>query len=85
MPNIECGNKIYTINDNRVTSIRSAVKSRKKRNKIQKNKTNKWSKLLIRCKGVSYNKFLKSDYWRAVRQIVLKRDGYRCVFCGETK
>ena len=28
------------------------------------------------------NKYLKSDAWKRKRYVVLKRDNWRCVFCG---
>ena len=29
-----------------------------------------------------YNQYLKSDEWRRKRYVVLKRDNWRCVYCG---
>lgn len=29
------------------------------------------------------NMYLKSDAWRRKRYVVLKRDNWRCVYCGE--
>ena len=29
------------------------------------------------------NKYLKSDEWRRKRYVVLKRDNWRCVYCGQ--
>jgi len=32
-----------------------------------------------------YSEFLKSEYWEQVRNIVLKRDGYKCTKCKNKK
>jgi len=32
-------------------------------------------------KSTDYNLFLKSDYWKKVRLLVLERDKYRCQIC----
>jgi len=29
------------------------------------------------------NKYLKSDEWKRKRYVVLKRDNWRCVYCGD--
>ena len=29
-----------------------------------------------------YRDFLRSDFWRGLRDLALARDGYRCCFCG---
>lgn len=35
-------------------------------------------------KGKSYFEFLNSDYWKIVRQMVLRRDKNACVICKST-
>ena len=30
-----------------------------------------------------HNNYLKSDAWRRKRFVVLRRDNYRCVYCGD--
>ena len=30
-----------------------------------------------------YNDYLKSKQWRELRETVFKRDGYKCLLCGE--
>jgi len=35
-----------------------------------------------KLKKLSYPEFLKSDYWKFVRNVVLKRDGNKCCECG---
>ena len=32
-----------------------------------------------------YKNFLKSDYWKEVKQVVLERDNYQCCHCGATE
>lgn len=34
---------------------------------------------------LSYRDYLKTPYWKKVRQAVLKRDDNKCVVCGNTK
>jgi len=36
-------------------------------------------------KGENYAVFLNSKYWNTVRNMVLKRDKFKCVICSETK
>lgn len=33
---------------------------------------------------MQYHDYLKSDYWKSVRDAAKKRDGYRCKFCSRT-
>lgn len=40
---------------------------------------------VYKLKRSSYNDFLKSDYWKAIRGMVLKRDKNKCVVCGTEK
>ena len=35
-----------------------------------------------RCHDYYRNDYLKSDEWRRKRYVVLKRDKWRCVYCG---
>jgi hypothetical protein len=37
------------------------------------------------AKGLTYRKFLLSDYWKEVRKEVLKRDNNECVVCHTNK
>lgn len=30
-----------------------------------------------------YREFLRTDYWRKVRTLVIARDGWKCVSCGQ--
>lgn len=57
-------------------SKKSARKKRKKRTAA--------NQIALR-KKMPYVDFLKSDYWKQVRKLVLKRDGRMCVICRETK
>ena len=43
-----------------------------------------WIRYLKRKKRRDYyrNDYLKSDAWQRKRYIVLKRDNWRCVYCG---
>lgn len=50
--------------------------------KKPKRKKNGWDKLLVKIKGKSYREFLKSRYWNKVKQIVLRRDQFKCTVCG---
>jgi len=36
----------------------------------------------VRRRKYYRNVYLKSDEWRRKRYVVLKRDNYRCVYCG---
>jgi 5-methylcytosine-specific restriction endonuclease McrA len=49
---------------------------------IHKNKGNKRKKKRNNLEKLTYPEFLKSDYWRKVRNKVLERDGYKCKLCG---
>jgi len=44
----------------------------------------RWSFLIKRKRRRSYywNEYLKSDDWKRKRYVVLKRDNWRCVYCG---
>lgn len=45
---------------------------------------NRWSFQMKRKRRRNYyrNEYLKSDEWKRKRYIVLKRDNWRCVYCG---
>lgn len=53
----------------------------------------KKKKIKFKSKGLNadhlrddnYAVFLNSKYWNAVRNLVLKRDKFKCVICSETK
>ncbi len=36
-------------------------------------------------KRMDYGKFMLTDYWKQVRQLVLDRDGHKCTKCGSKK
>jgi 5-methylcytosine-specific restriction endonuclease McrA len=44
----------------------------------------RWVALEKRKRRTSYyrNEYLKSDDWKRKRYVVLKRDNWRCVYCG---
>jgi hypothetical protein len=33
---------------------------------------------------VGYDEYLESDHWRAIRRLVLERDGNHCMVCGRS-
>jgi len=45
-------------------------------------KKNTWRILLLKCKGVNYSDFLKSEYWMKIRKIIFTRDGHKCTKCN---
>jgi len=50
----------------------------KKKKKIKKNQK-------IEYKGkqpITYERFLKTKYWKHVKEIILDRDNYKCIRCG---
>jgi len=57
------------------------VKKWREENKKAKRKK-KGFKQSKRC---NYQTFLKSDYWKEVRKMVLKRDGHKCRICFRDK
>lgn len=69
--------------------FKEKAKERARRNKAKKKKKvknrskafpNTWH-----LKSESYIVFLASNYWKIVREMVLKRDGYKCMICSNTK
>ena len=53
----------------------------KRKKKVDTNKVERIAKL----KKMPYKQFLKTSYWKNVRQLVLKRDGFSCVICKYDK
>lgn len=46
----------------------------------------KWNNFLCKtCLKKNYTDYLKSPHWKAIRQKALKRAGYKCQLCSETK
>ena len=47
---------------------------------------NRWKFLTNRKRRRDYyrDEYLKSDAWKRKRYVVLKRDNWRCVYCGAT-
>lgn len=48
------------------------------------NKKSKPKSIAQMCReayNTTYREFLLTDYWKAVRKKVLRRDGYKCVIC----
>ncbi|WP_296321992.1 HNH endonuclease signature motif containing protein [Winogradskyella sp.] len=43
----------------------------------------KWRKQWKARRDYYRNVYLKSDAWRRKRYVVLKRDNWKCVYCGE--
>jgi len=41
-----------------------------------------FNKLRERRRNYYHNEYLKSDDWKRKRYVVLKRDNWRCVYCG---
>jgi 5-methylcytosine-specific restriction endonuclease McrA len=41
-----------------------------------------FNKIRIRRRDYYRNEYLKSDAWQRKRYLVLKRDNWRCVYCG---
>ncbi|MGB5820472.1 MAG: HNH endonuclease signature motif containing protein [Saonia sp.] len=42
-----------------------------------------WNRRRIRRQQYYRNVYLKSDDWRRKRYVVLKRDNWKCVYCGK--
>lgn len=45
-------------------------------------KRNLWEKQRIERRDYYRNVYLKSDAWKRKRYVVLKRDNWKCVYCG---
>jgi hypothetical protein len=76
------------MNTSKIVYLPFGVKYNPPQNKKRKNKKVKidvWQILLLRCKGLDYNCFLKSKYWQRIKKIILKRDNYKCTVCGADK
>lgn len=59
----------------------------KKPPKLSKNaeKNKKRREAIEYRKKLPYIEFLKTNYWKRVREKVLLRDGKKCIICGDTK
>lgn len=76
----------------KLKAYRKHVASQKKHKKLaakkvlrenrQRAKGVHWSRLKKKIANLNYDKFLKSDYWNAVRLLILKRDCYKCTVCS---
>jgi hypothetical protein len=42
-------------------------------------------RLCFYANNLKYSDFLETEYWKAVRRLVIERDRYRCVVCGSKK
>lgn len=49
---------------------------------LLKYKRNLWEKQRIARRDYYRNVYLKSDAWQRKRYVVLKRDNWKCVYCG---
>jgi|GEM_PF-798842 len=69
-------NRIITKNDikKNIRAIKNKNKKKKKGIRTEYNEN--------ALKDINYKDFLKTDYWRFVRKIVLKRDKNKCQMCG---
>lgn len=54
--------------ENRTKGFKKRIKTNKSKKKITKER-------------LEYSNYLKSDYWKKVRFLVLKRDGRKCTMC----
>lgn len=68
------------------SEIRAKKDAKRLLNKVKCSKPKK--KVVLNAdhlKGRTYSEFLASKYWYLVRQMVLKRDNFKCIVCSETK
>lgn len=44
-----------------------------------------WRKLNVQINKIDYNKYLKTNYWKGIKDQVLERDGFKCRLCNSEK
>ena len=65
-----------------VNRERNAKKHGWKPKKVKKSKVKNKNNAVPKVKQSSYSIFLKSKYWKYVHNLVIDRDGKKCVKCG---
>lgn len=62
----------------KVIILKTKEDDRKYKNEIRNKKDN-----LIDYTGkINYSNYLKTNQWRKIRKIILKRDKYKCIICA---
>jgi len=62
--------------------VSTPTKAKKKVRTESKKPKSTMSEMADKLRGKTYKYFLRSKYWRIVREMVLKRDGNKCVRCN---